>query len=254
MRGAVAAVPVALGVLGGTLTSDAPPNAASFGLTADEALALEATPVTWPPRNALSPEPRTVFGVPEYEDHDDDHNILREYSGFTVYYDDEILGPRWTAIKLTAEMADLHNEVKRERNFTKDTQIEDAGYEVTVHKDYNNPPGSRKWARGHIVQFDDARGWGAQSGKDSFFTSNIAPQLQSHNSKGWLTLEKTCTEFARDYERVWIYCGPIYEDNPKPFAANRKVPKPVAFYKIVVSPGDNDAVDVLAFRMPQEHP
>lgn len=80
----------------------------------------------------------------------------------------------------------------------------------------------------------------------------MAPQLQQHNGGRWLALEKLCSEFARDYEIVWVYSGPIYPTNPEPFATNRRVPKPIAFYKIVVSPGEGDRVDVLAFRMPHQ--
>jgi len=60
------------------------------------------------------------------------------------------------------------------------------------------------------------------------------------------------TEFARDYKVVWIYTGPIYGEHKVPFAKGRKVPKPIAFYKIVVSPGENDEVHVLAFRIPHK--
>jgi endonuclease G len=37
-----------------------------------------------------------------------------------------------------------------------------------------------------------------------------------------------------------------------PFAKGRKIPAPIAFYKIVVSPLDSNNVNVLAFRMPQK--
>jgi len=104
-----------------------------------------------------------------------------------------------------------------------------------------------------MVQFDDARGYGDQAGKDSFYTSNICPQLALLNQRGWLTLEEACTEFARDYDVAWIYTGPIYGEHKVPFAKGRKVPRPIAFYKIVVSPGENgQQVDVLAFRMTHE--
>lgn len=78
------------------------------------------------------------------------------------------LGPCWYG-----GMADANGDFKRLSKFKKDPVIENAGYDVTVHTDDNNLPGSRKWARGHLVQFDDARGWGDTTGQDSFFTSNI---------------------------------------------------------------------------------
>ena len=245
----MAALPVVLGLLAGALP-DQPDHTTTYTAAAS-GFALQ-TSVVWPERDDFSPLPHTVFGEPRYAHHDPAVNLTREYSGFAVYYDAEMLAPRWTAIKLTREMTEAHQDVARLSRFKKDPEIEAAGYPVTVHEDYNNPPGSRAWARGHMVQFDDARGWGEQSGEESFYTSNVAPQLASHNSAGWLTLEKTCTEFARDYEVVWVYTGPVYDSDPAPFAPGRRVPNPSAFYKIAVSPGENGSVDVQAFLMPHE--
>ena len=198
-----------------------------------------------------SPEPHTIFGEPAYSKHADEHNIVRRYSAFTIYYDDEILSPRWAAIKITKEIADKNKNIKRLPKFKVDKTLEEKGYEVASHDDYKNPTGMKKWARGHMVQFDDARGYGKKAAEESFYTTNICPQLSALNGQGWLSLEKLCTEYARDYGVVWVYTGPIYEKT-EPFAPNRKIPKPTAFYKVAVSPGEDGGVDVLAFIMPHE--
>ena len=208
--------------------------------------------VNWPLWNNDTPEPHTVFGSPKYTGDDPNHNITRKYNAFTVYYDDEVLSPRWTAIKMTRYVADKNSDIKRLERFKVDTVLKNKDYKVTTNDDYNNPKGVKKWDRGHMVQFDDARGYGQTAAEESFYTSNICPQLSLLNQKGWLTLEETCTEFARDYEVVWIYTGPIYGEHKVAFAKGRKVPKPVAFYKIVVSPGENNEVKALAFRMPHK--
>ena len=46
-----------------------------------------------------------------------------------------------------------------------------------------------------------------------------------------------------------MFTGPIYDGPLVPFESERIVPKPDAFYKIVVAPGDGGSVDVLAFIM-----
>lgn len=208
--------------------------------------------VDWPPWKNRTPKPHTIFGEPNYADHDPNHHITRKYRAFTVYYDDTVLAPRWTAIKITRGVADRNNGIKRPGRFKIDRVLKKKKYDVATHKDYNNRKGKKTWNRGHMVQFDDARGYGVTAAKDSFYTSNICPQLAEHNQRGWLTLEETCTEFARDYEVVWIYSGPIYNKNPKPFLPGRKIPEPIAFYKIVVSPGESGQVKVLAFRLPHK--
>jgi DNA/RNA endonuclease G (NUC1) len=171
------------------------------------------------------PEPHTIFGDPTYNKHNDKHNIELQYSAFTVYYDDVVLSPRWTAIKVTKEIADKNQDIKRLTRFKTDESLKQKGYQTTSHDDYKNPTGVKKWARGHMVQFDDARGYGQQAAEDSFYTTNICPQLSALNGQGWLALEKLCTEYARDYGVVWVYTGPIYKEI-KPFAPGRKIPNP----------------------------
>jgi DNA/RNA endonuclease G (NUC1) len=106
-------------------------------------LLAPALAVTWPTWDNAKPEPHTVFAVPEYANHDPNHNVVREYSAFTVYYDDEVLAPRWTAIKMTHHVADKNNKIKRSPRFKIDQILRKKGYEVTKHDDYKNPTGQR---------------------------------------------------------------------------------------------------------------
>lgn len=50
----------------------APEAEAETGLTPAELSLLEATAITWPARHDTSPSPHTVFGVPQYNDDDDE--------------------------------------------------------------------------------------------------------------------------------------------------------------------------------------
>jgi endonuclease G, mitochondrial len=204
--------------------------------------------ITW---SRTEPEPQTIFGNPIYLKHDDKHNITRQYSAFTVYYDDIVFSPRWTAIKITKEIADKNDDIKRPKRFKVDPELKQKGYQTATHDDYKNPAGTQQWSRGHMVQFDDARGYGQQAAEESFYTTNICPQLAALNGQGWLTLEKLCTEYARDYGVVWVYTGPIYTEI-NPFAPDRKIPAPTSFYKIAITPGDNRGIDVLAFIVPHK--
>ncbi len=221
-------------------------------------ISASAEALGWPAEDAMSPAPHVVFGEPTYKDHDAEQNVTRKYGAFTVYYDDQVLGSRWAAIKLTAAMADANKDFERPRKFKADSYLEDNGYAFTTHEDYNNVapyntlPDDARWDRGHMVQLDDARGYGDQAGKDSMSTTNICPQLAALNQRAWLTLEQRMTEFARDYERVWIFVGPIYGDDPKPFAPDRKVPAPEAFYRMAIRETEDGGVVAVAFIMPHE--
>ncbi|WP_200761161.1 DNA/RNA non-specific endonuclease [Poriferisphaera corsica] len=201
--------------------------------------------------------PHVVFGEPGYRGHLEGVTRVRKYHGFSVYYDGRALGSRWTGIKLTAEMVDRGGEISRKGwRFKKDSWLEKQGYQVSQHKDYNNEKGKRVWDRGHMVSFDDSRGWGEASARDSFYTSNVWPQLGVLNQRAWLRLEEVCTEYARDYGVVWVLTGPVFEGEGKTigraFLSGRKVWGPDGFYKVLVRGSKDGGIEVLAFYLPQK--
>ncbi|OHD65475.1 MAG: hypothetical protein A2176_13140 [Spirochaetes bacterium RBG_13_51_14] len=209
--------------------------------------------VNWPAHDEFSPSPHHVFGEPVYKHHDACHNVLLTYQAFTVYYDDTVLAPRWAAIKLTSSIVDANSDFRRPARFKTDPHLKFMGYQYTTHDDYDNvDAASVHWDRGHMIQFDDARGYGDQAGLESMYTTNICPQLADLNQNGWLSLENRMTEFARDYRCVWIIVGPVYEEHPQPYAEGRRVPAPSSFYRIAVRLDDTGAVKAVAFIMPQE--
>lgn len=215
--------------------------------------AKESGPLAWPASNPFSPLPHAVFGEPVFAGHDALHNVTLRYGAFTVYYDDRMLGPRWAAIKLTSTIVDANSDFSRPSRFKTDNFLRDNGFSFTSHDDYNNSlEEPRNWDRGHMVQFDDVRGYGDDAGRDSMFTTNVCPQLHDFNAKGWLALEKRMTNFARDYGRVWLLIGPIYGEAPMPFAAGRRVLAPEAFYRIAVRETDVGSLAVVAFIMPHK--
>ncbi|UCG48246.1 MAG: DNA/RNA non-specific endonuclease [Phycisphaerales bacterium] len=206
--------------------------------------------VNWPLWDNKTPEPHTIFGEPVYINHDPRHNTTRKYKAFTVYYDDRVLAARWTAIKLTPHVVVKNAVSRRQGPLATDTALAQKGYKVTSGRDYTGPAMAAAWSAGQMVSLGSALAYGQQAARESMYTSNICLQLSGYNSSTWARLEQLCTEFARDYRGVWIYTGPIYPDPRKAFAAAGTVPAPVAFYKIVVSPGEAGTVDVLALRVP----
>jgi len=156
-------------------------------------------------------------------------------------------------MKMTSTMADANGTFKRPKGgFQPDPYLAENGYEYTTHADYYNLRSKPNiWNRGHMLMFDDLRGWGDQAGTDSMLTTNICPQLGKLNQRGWLSLEQRMTEFARDYNRFWLFVGPIYDKNSKPFEPGRRVPSPVAFYRIAIREDKEKGIAAVAFIMPQ---
>lgn len=168
--------------------------------------------VNWPSWDNDTPEPHTVFGEPVYIKHDPNHNIVRRYQAFTVYYDDQVLSPRWTAIKITCYVADKNSHIKRPSRFQTDMFLKQKGYQVTKHEDYSNPRGvKKKWDRGHMVQFDDARGYGEQAAKDSLLYVKYLPATCAIQSRQLVEagtdLYRVCTRLQGrlDLHRAYLW-------------------------------------------------
>lgn len=104
--------------------------------------------------------------------------------------------------------------------------------------------------------------------RDAVHTVPLLPRCEAVKAalpaRGWSSLDNaegrrthalvgiTCTGQVTGGSVVWV-TGPIYDNrNPNPFAPGRKVQKPKAFYKVVVSPGGDVSVDVPAFIVPRE--
>lgn len=124
---------------------------------------------------------------------------LIDYPGFTVMYSRKSRTPVWVAYELTAE--ETYGDATRERGFTPDPdydgpQADDSDYRGSG------------WTRGHMAPAGDMK-WSWNSMHASFYFTNICPQSERLNNGAWNSLEKRCREWAKEYGRVDIVCGPI---------------------------------------------
>ena len=98
--------------------------------------------------------------------------------------------------------------------------------------------------QGHMAPNADLS-WDPQVQRESFYLSNIAPQLPGLNRGLWRELEAVIRSWAYDRGNLTIYVGPIYNrQSERTIGANRVV-VPDAFFKIVI---DNRTQTHLAFQ------
>jgi DNA/RNA endonuclease G (NUC1) len=107
------------------------------------------------------------------------------------------------------------------------------------------------YARGHLVPRDDMnRSPAAQA--NTFFLSNMAPQIGAFNGGIWSRLERLVREYAVRYGEVYVLTGSILEDRSNRLPSGR-VAIPSRFYKVVVrksAAGDPAAVAVVLPHYP----
>lgn len=154
------------------------------------------------------------------------------HDNFTMSYNIDRLTPTYVAWCLTPQM--VNGKAKRTDFFNGDPSIE-AKYRV-VHADYY---GSR-YDRGHMCPAADNRN-STKAMEQCFYMTNMCPQNHALNAGGWNDLEVQCRSWARNYGKIYICAGPIYDNKSSMrrigTRRNFRIAVPDRFYKVVLMVG-----------------
>ena len=145
-----------------------------------------------------------------------------EHLGYTVSYNPKWLVPNWVAYELTNSESD--GEQERSNHFKPDPLVK--GDPVTT-SDYSKSG----YDRGHMAPAADMK-WSEQAMRESFYMTNICPQIHNLNAGDWKDLEELAREWARKYGSIYIACGPIVEANYQTIGKSHSIAVPSAFYKV----------------------
>jgi endonuclease G len=71
--------------------------------------------------------------------------------------------------------------------------------------------------------------------EESFYMSNICPQIHHLNTGDWNELEANTRKWARRYGSVYVTCGPIYNGSRRTqYIGKNRVKVPDAFFKVIL--------------------
>lgn len=111
------------------------------------------------------------------------------------------------------------------------------------------PPTAYKgsgYDRGHLAPAADFA-WSATAMSESFFMSNMSPQVPALNRGIWARLEDAVRDWAREADTLWVISGPVLEPNLPELPSGVAIPR--AFWKVVYDP--TPVPTCAAFLMPQ---
>ncbi len=187
----------------------------------------------------------TYMGVPEATSFSlNTFTRVFRNSHFMIGYSDYRGNPLWVSYVLTPIPKDA-KRLKRPGSFYKDwrniTQIEHSDY---THSGYD---------RGHMApNYAISRLYGKSAQMNTFYMTNITPQKPNLNRKLWQRLEEAeVKEFTKYFDQVWVFTGPIFDENKETLKHSKYVEIPDAFFKIYIGVSDNKKAQTLAFIMPQ---
>lgn len=161
------------------------------------------------------------------------------HKAYVLAHDDEKLVPRWVAYTLTGEHAigclGRSDAFQPDPDLPKGHRAEMADY---LRSGYD---------RGHMAPDGDFR-WDDTAEHQSFYLSNMAPQIHELNAGLWERLEAETRVWATDRGEVAVIDGPLFGVTPATIGPHH-VPVPMAFFKVI---SDVRSGDTLAFVMPHK--
>ena len=120
------------------------------------------------------------------------------HKAYTLCYSEKNEQAKWVAYFLTKEMC-ITNAVKRKDKFIPDPMVKTGSSEPA---DFKNSG----YDRGHLCPAGDMN-WSEQTMEESFYMSNMSPQLHEFNAGIWERLEKKVRSWAEQKGSVYVIDG-----------------------------------------------
>lgn len=169
--------------------------------------------------------------------------------GYALGYSPEKRQPLWVAYRLRRE--DVERKlVERDDSFKLD-------FAVSNSPDKYDYSGSG-YDRGHMAPARDME-YSKERMEDSFYMSNMSPQLPYINRVKWKSIEDFTRDAAVKFGEIFVITGPIFEGNEGSLPSKEKyienekgnIPIPNAFYKVLYRREKGEMM--LAFKVKNDH-
>ena len=153
---------------------------------------------------------------------------IRKRFAYTVSYNHDTRQPNWVAWSLTR----AHASGKLKRGDFEDDM--DMPSPKGMKTDYYNSG----YDRGHLCPAGDNK-WNQKAMDECFLMTNMCPQTHALNAGVWNSIEQQCRTWAKKYGKVYIVCGPIFQNKQHRKLGKNKVVVPDAFFKVILRTGKN---------------
>ncbi len=145
------------------------------------------------------------------------------HAGYILSYNEEHEQANWVAYELTKK--ETRGKFKRTNKFIADSSISTGS---ATSQDYKKSG----YDQGHLAPAADMA-WSKTAMKESFYYSNMSPQLPSFNRDIWKKLEEHVRDWAVDDKAVYVVTGPVLTEGLSTIGPN-KVSVPKYYYKVIL--------------------
>lgn len=165
-----------------------------------------------------------------------------ERAFYTFSYSEEHEQAEWISYELTSENLKKEN-VDRTGDFRPDPLVKKAS---ASPRDYVGTG----YDRGHLAPAGDMA-FSSEAMSESFYMSNISPQIKNFNGGIWRELEETVRDWAMKFENIYVVTGPILTRGVREKIGSNEVSVPDEFYKVILDFTEPE-IKGIAFIIPNE--
>jgi len=180
-----------------------------------------------------------LFAQLEIPKYDIDDTIIK-HRGYTLSYNSKYKQANWVAYLLTRE--ETVKRFQRGEFFAPDPMIPGTDFSIDYQKS--------GYDRGHLAPAADM-GYSMETMVQSFFYSNMSPQLPRFNRGVWKKMEMQVRNWAVEYDSLYIVTGPIF-DSVMPTIGPHHVAVPKAYYKVLLQKQNGNWVGI-GFILPNSN-
>lgn len=165
-----------------------------------------------------------------------------KHTYYAMSYNEKYEQPEWVAYELTKESIRKPN-VKRSGNFRPDPKVRKASASKTDYR-------GSGYDRGHLVPAGDMA-FNKKAMSETFFMSNMSPQIHNFNSGIWRQLEESVRDWAWDNKHLYVVTGPVLTRGILDEIGPNDVAVPEEYYKVILD-YTQPSLKGIAFLMPNE--
>lgn len=180
-----------------------------------------------------------LYGDTLYMPRIDSSEIFISHFAYDLAYNELHEQAKWVFYKLDSSR--INGPISRTDKFKIDPLIETGS---ANHNDYRGSG----FDRGHLAPAGDMT-WSLQAMNESFYYSNMSPQVPSFNRGIWRKLESKVRSWVTDFDSIYVTTGPVLELNLSSIGEGVSVPN--YFYKSLVGFRDSSLISI-AFVLPNE--
>lgn len=146
------------------------------------------------------------------------------HSAYTIQYNEKYEQADWTAYALTGDM--LTGVTGRTDDFRPDPAVPTGSATPADYK-------GSGYDKGHLVPANDMA-FSPVCMSETFFMSNMSPQVPAFNRGIWKQLEELVRKWAKDNGGIYIVTGPVLKDGGFDTIGPDRVAVPKRFFKVIL--------------------